>query len=610
MFSHVKLLRRRLRALSPTRLLISTFGLLMVVAGVAFAVAPTGLQNGSFEQDLTGWDASIVRGDVYSGGTPEPATCTEPNGVCVVGTDHFMVRDDEYSDSFHEETVTPVDGTKMVRLGGPFTSSDVRQPIEQYRLQQTFSVDPSHPVLELNYNVFTWDYTGYDDLFFKVTLTDENGDTITNERQGSFGSGVSLKSTGWRPTHIDLTGYEGQEVHLKIVSGGTRDTLFGFWSYIDAGMVAEPPVGKPEPQQVNYPPSAGGGEVPIDSYDDENSGQTWLTIPAAAPSKFPNGCMPLTLNVPIDAGGGTVSNAGLLVDPKGAGANLTVPLDDADGNGIWSGQIPCVTTSDLYVTYSLTENGNTQSFSVPIGGLVLVDPAGVVYDKQKFDAAKASGKTDDEARAAAAIAGAQVRLQRCTSATADCANVLSGDPGIAPHANPEVTGDDGMYQWDVSAGFYRVIVTKSGYDSVTSPILSIPPPVTNAHIAMTKPSGNDGDGGGGGGDDGAGGGGDNGNGSNQGNPGPAVQQPSPQPSTPQGGGTPPKKGCDGLTGAKRKKCLRAQKLKSDLAKCKKLKGKKRAACEKKVRALAKCDKLSGKKRAACRKRASSPGKKH
>jgi hypothetical protein len=337
--------------------------------------------------------------------------------------------------------------------------------------------------------------------------------------------------------------------------------------------------------------------VPINSYDDGNSGQTWLSIPASAPSKFPGGCMPLTVNIPINAGAGTISNAALLLDPK-SGSNVTTPLGDPDHDGIWTGTITCVATGDLYVLYDLTEDGNTQSFSVPVGGLVLIDPAGTVYDKDTFDALKASGHSDSEARAGAAISGASVRLQRCATALGDCTNVLSGDPGISPHVNPELTGADGQYQWDVSSGYYRVLVTKVGYDTVTAPILSIPPPVTDAHVAMKKtaappPS-------------------DTGGGTptaqapaeSAGTPG---APPSPIPVTPAGiGGTTPSKPCAGLKGSKRTKCLDAQKLKAALAKCDKQKGKKRAACKKKVRALAKCDKLKGKKRTGCRKRASSP----
>ena len=107
----------------------------------------------------------------------------------------------------------------------------------------------------------------------------------------------------------------------------------------------------------------------------------------------------------------------------------------------WSADIPCAKTGDLLVSYDLVEGGDTQHFEVPLGGLVLIDPAGVVYDKAAFDEAKATGKSDDAARSDAAIEGATVRLQRRVDG--EWRNVLSGDPGITPNVNPQVPGENG-----------------------------------------------------------------------------------------------------------------------------------------------------------------------
>ena len=213
---------------------------LLCLAGAAFAAV--GLTNGSFEDGLTGWTAETVRGNVY-----EPATCGGVGGdpqraVCVI----------EGSDTFDPDvgspiTVTPLDGNKMVRLGGPFTSNAQRQFEDSYVLRQTFTVDAADPVIKLNYNVFLYDYQGFDRLRFAVRLTDQNGVTIADLTQGGFGasSNTTLKNTGWRSAYVDLSGYQGQQVHLMIVSGGTQDELYGFWAYVDAGEAEEPPVSPP-----------------------------------------------------------------------------------------------------------------------------------------------------------------------------------------------------------------------------------------------------------------------------------------------------------------------------------------------------------------------------
>ena len=68
-------------------------------------------------------------------------------------------------------------------------------------------------------------------------------------------------------------------------------------------------------------------------------------------------------------------------------------------------------------------------------------------------------------------------------------NVLSADPGISPPINPQVTPlsgpTKGLYQWDVSAGDYRVVVSRQGYSAASSPAVTIPPPVLDLHVALT-----------------------------------------------------------------------------------------------------------------------------
>jgi hypothetical protein len=583
----------------------------LTLAGVALAVVPTGLQNGSFEQDLTGWNATTVRQGSYGSAymPPQPAVCRVPDGVCVIdGSDTFTVREMTYyggpGGPSRTETVTPLDGNKMLRLGGPFETNGQQQPLERYRVSQTFKVDPANPVLQLNYNVYTYDYLGFDNLFFRVRLTDENGHTIAREEHGSFGSGTSLKSTGWQPAQIDLTGYENQDVHLLIDSGGTQDQLYGFWAYIDAGFVPPPPVGEPGHGQVQAP---SGQPVPIQELGG-NGNQKWFAIPTGLAgdgvADFPpaNGyahCMPLPITVPINPGAGTVSNAQLILD-QSVGGTKTYPMSHGSGNN-WNGTVTCVSSGDLFVTYTVTEGSETHTFTVPIGGIVLIDPQGVVYDKQAYDSARASGQSEEQARASSAITGATVRLQRCTTQNPDsCANVLSGDPGIAPNINPETTAADGRYQWDVSHGFYRVVVTKAAYATATSPIWEIPPPKLDGHIAMTRTGSGGGTQTGGQQTGGQQTGGQTGAGDDTAGPGlGAVVGVAAN----ENAAAPNPKPCAGLKGQKLRDCQAKETLKKALAKCGTVKAAKKAVCAKKARAMYKCNRLTGKKATACRKKA-------
>ncbi|MCQ6962291.1 alkaline phosphatase family protein [Methanolobus chelungpuianus] len=105
-----------------------------------------------------------------------------------------------------------------------------------------------------------------------------------------------------------------------------------------------------------------------------------------------------------------------------------------------------------------------------------IDPAGCVYDV-------ATGQR---------IEGAAVWLQR-PDGEGGWENVPTGlEPPISqPDINPLITDENGMYQWDVLEGSYRVHVEASGYYPADSIVVSIPPPVTDLHIGLTAlPSAN------------------------------------------------------------------------------------------------------------------------
>jgi hypothetical protein len=354
-----------------------------------------------------------------------------------------------------------------------------------------------------------------------------------------------------------------------------------------------------------------GEPVRIENYVD-GGGKSLIAVPSGDVRQFPSACMPLDVDTTIASGSGSVDNAKLVLAPADGGASREFAMTRGSGDS-WAAQIDCVEGGELSVKWDFTEGGSTTALSRPLGGIVLIDPQGVVYDKDRYDAAVASGKSPDDARSAAAIEGATVELQRFSGGA--WAKVVSGDPGISPNVNPQITRADGVFRWDVSAGKYRVVVTRPGYESVTSAAVDIPPPVTNLRVAMTALVPSPGDGGG---DSGDGGGG------STTTPDPAPTS-KPADDTPAGPGPGPSSGdgpaqtvpnppatakpaCSGLKGKKKAECESKQRLKKALAKCSKLKGKGRATCIKRAKARAKCDRLAGRKKTACVRRANAIGR--
>jgi hypothetical protein len=250
----------------------------------------------------------------------------------------------------------------------------------------------------------------------------------------------------------------------------------------EAVWVADLPVG------TGVPAGPEGSNADIDVFVTDD-GMTDITIPNSDIGAYdPDGhCLPLSLTFPIDAGTSTVSDVSLILLPD-FGEEQTFPMEEtaATGDNGWVGALPCAQDGVLLIQYTLTENGTSETFRYEVGSITLIDPQGIVYDLKKYDEAIKAGKSADQARRESAVTGATVTLQRKVGD--QWKTVLSGDPGIAPHVNPQVTEADGKYQWDVSAGQYRVVVTKDGYDTATTSAVTIPPPVLDLHVAL-RPTG-------------------------------------------------------------------------------------------------------------------------
>jgi len=106
-----------------------------------------------------------------------------------------------------------------------------------------------------------------------------------------------------------------------------------------------------------------------------------------------------------------------------------------------------------------------------VAGIFLVDPSGVVF----------------EADTGTPIAGATVTLKRLNpvQSTYVVMNPTLHAGMFEPEVNPQITGSDGRYAWNVVPGEYLIEVEIAGCSPATSEAVTVPPPVTDLDVGLT-----------------------------------------------------------------------------------------------------------------------------
>ena len=66
------------------------------------------------------------------------------------------------------------------------------------------------------------------------------------------------------------------------------------------------------------------------------------------------------------------------------------------------------------------------------------------------------------------------------------ADALNDLQQINPQANPQITGSEGRYAWDVVEGCWFVVVEATGYARKVSPLVGVPPAVTDLNLQLNK----------------------------------------------------------------------------------------------------------------------------
>ncbi|MEZ4864464.1 MAG: pre-peptidase C-terminal domain-containing protein [Caldilineaceae bacterium] len=233
---------------------------------------------------------------------------------------------------------------------------------------------------------------------------------------------------------------------------------------------------------------------------------------AAVEGNVSSGTNPDTGEVTIRGprSGAQVTISTLARCPSGQPQNVTLwvgdqsyPMTHAEGDR-YTATLTLPTGSGTMVMRATYTCGGVTVTNI-IGNVVLIDPSGQITDK-------ATG---------APIAGAQVTLYHIANAqpdasgqAGDCrttetrggsdwsqlpaatlnsseridalAENISTSPQISPTINPQITGADGRYAWDVVPGCWYIAVSAPGYRAVTSPLVGIPPAVTDLNLQLEK----------------------------------------------------------------------------------------------------------------------------
>ncbi len=239
-------------------------------------------------------------------------------------------------------------------------------------------------------------------------------------------------------------------------------------------------------------PPAAGVETDTGSVIFNPDGTAQITMPGPHLSDIT-----ITRTVTCTAGSPTTVTLLLSTGPQFPMANM--------GGAAYQATIPAVAlTGNATLSVRATCGGTTTQ--TVIGYVTLYDPSGIVSD----------------VRNSQPIAGARVTLYQVpgwepkTGPTDNrpntCESNLSKDPAApwsqpAPTelgivANPEVTVTApavpyqqttaaGYYGWDVPLGCWYVTVEAEGYEPFTSPVVGIPPAVTDLDLALTPLGGGD-----------------------------------------------------------------------------------------------------------------------
>lgn len=254
------------------------------------------------------------------------------------------------------------------------------------------------------------------------------------------------------------------------------------------------------------------GDVPNVLLRRNRLGESVIAMGAHVTCPFPAPCGNLSnVYVGQEVNGRGVSIFTLQLVPAVTGAHIS-----GEDYGFWQGQIPgsgvipgvplkIYPDWDAHrpcIAFDFSGTGIRPIDCVPDGGdpvavpHVLYDPSGVIRDAATLQ--PIVGATVTLYRIWGDLPDTRDKTRQCRTVETRPGGVWEGvapDTGLVedanltprqidPQVNPQVTGEDGRYGWNVVTGCWYVKVSAPGYASKTSALVGVPPEVTDLDMTL------------------------------------------------------------------------------------------------------------------------------
>ena len=169
------------------------------------------------------------------------------------------------------------------------------------------------------------------------------------------------------------------------------------------------------------------------------------------------------------------------------------------GSGAYVGVIPGVSVEDNAVVAVSFNCRGFPTFTVALGSVQLFDPSGAVTDALTGEPVQGAQVVLFHIPGWRPDAGGETR--ECRTVDTRSGDTWDNEPAadvhlgaalnstidadlINPDVNPQRTDAAGRYGWDVAEGCYYVLVAAVGYEERISPIVVVPPAVTDLDLKL------------------------------------------------------------------------------------------------------------------------------